>query len=117
MRIWKLDSKLKSFSLVGKVSAPGVVNSIQLLPVPKGFRDSITWPAASDVPMEETNTQTEVPGETQPHQAKALAASPFLLIAGLGQEHRLGRWLSVKEDGARNGAIVALFTPRTLGSS
>lgn len=117
MRIWKLDSKLKSFSLVGKVSAPGVVNSLQLLPVPKGFRDSIAWPAASDAPLEETDTPTEALVETQPHKAKTLAASPFLLVAGLGQEHRLGRWLSVKEDGAQNGAMVALFAPRTLGLS
>ncbi|KJA14570.1 hypothetical protein HYPSUDRAFT_220426 [Hypholoma sublateritium FD-334 SS-4] len=117
VRIWKLDSKLKSFSLVGKVSAPGVVNSLQLLPVPKGFRDSIAWPAASDSLIEETDTPTEAPVETQPHKAKTLAASPFLLVAGLGQEHRLGRWLSVKEDGARNGAMVALFSPRTLGAS
>ncbi|KAF7298181.1 WD-REPEATS-REGION domain-containing protein [Mycena chlorophos] len=31
VRIWKLDPKLKSFTLVGTVSAPGVVNSLQFI--------------------------------------------------------------------------------------
>lgn len=38
---------------------------------------------------------------------------PILLVAGLGQEHRLGRWLSIK-DGAVNGSLVVAFSPKTL---
>ncbi|KNZ72506.1 hypothetical protein J132_02933 [Termitomyces sp. J132] len=79
VRIWKLDPKLKSFSLVGTIPAPGVVNSLQLL----------------SPPPEKGGTQ------------------PILLIAGMGQEHRFGRWLNLKE-GVVNGTIVVAFSPRTL---
>ena len=39
-------------------------------------------------------------------------AKPFLVVAGIGKEPRLGRWISVKGD-ARNGALVFVFEPRT----
>ena len=94
IRFWKLDSKLKSFSLVGTTLALGVVNSLQLVPAPKGFFDEAEWASAPAV--------------------KKSAPSSVLLVAGLGQEHRFGRWLQVK-DGAKNGAlIVALHPTRTV---
>lgn len=110
IRIWKLDSKLKSFTLIGKVPAPGVVNSLQLITPPKGLIETITW----------AKQTSNSPSESQPHPPlgqstrKGRSATPFLLVAGLGQEHRLGRWLSVKEGGASNGAMVVAFSPRTL---
>lgn len=85
IRIWKIDTKLNSFSLVGKISAPGVVNSLQLLTMPKGFSQTIAW------------------GSSPSSQA---AKKEVLLVAGLGQEHRLGRWLTVKDGGAVNQALV-----------
>ncbi|CAK5265719.1 unnamed protein product [Mycena citricolor] len=88
IRIWKLDAKLRSFSLVGTVPAPGVVNSLQLLTPPKEF--TAEW------------TQ-------EPESTAKRKASEVLLVAGLGQEHRLGRWLSVKK-GVSNGTLVALFS-------
>jgi len=42
-------------------------------------------------------------------------AKPFLVVAGIGKEPRLGRWISVKGD-ARNGAMVFAFEPRTPSS-
>ncbi|TFY80355.1 hypothetical protein EWM64_g3654 [Hericium alpestre] len=95
IRLWKLDSKLKSFSLVGTVPAPGVVNSLRFVSPPKGALENATWaqPASSGV----------VPKK-----------SPVLLVAGVGQETRLGRWITVKEGGARNGALVFALHPRTL---
>ena len=41
-------------------------------------------------------------------------SGPILLVAGVGQEPRLGRWVTVKEDGARNCAVVMALHPRTL---
>lgn len=122
MRIWKLDAKLKSFSLIGKVSAPGVVNSLQLLALPRTFPGTISWPRPegqpgapmnvdvedSETPATETMMETARPAKKGPE----IAVNPFVLVAGLGKEHRLGRWLSVKEGAARNGAMVALFTPK-----
>ncbi|KAJ6593747.1 WD40 repeat-like protein [Mycena capillaripes] len=95
IRIWKLDAKLKSFTLVGTVPAPGVVNSLQLLSPPKEFFSDAQWAC----PPEST--------------AKRKLGGGVLLVAGLGQEHRLGRWLNVK-DGVVNGALVVAFSPRTL---
>ncbi|KAF8809411.1 WD40 repeat-like protein [Phlegmacium glaucopus] len=101
IRIWRLDSKLNSFSLVGKIPAPGVVNSLQLLILPKGFSKTIAWGSSSSHPALE-------PTKKEPN------ARPFLLVAGLGQEHRLGRWLKIKDGGAVNEAMVVAFSPRTL---
>jgi len=102
IRIWKLDPKLKHFSLVGKVPAPGVINSLQLLTVAKGFIKEATW--AGEMVRS---------GDALIRQPKALAVAPFLLVAGIGQEPKLGRWIKVKEGGAKNGTLVFLFSPRT----
>ena len=83
IRIWKIDAKLNSFSLVGKIAAPGVVNSLQLLSMPKGFSKTIGWGSST-----------------------SQAGKEVVLVAGLGQEAKLGRWLTVKEGGAVNQALV-----------
>ncbi|KAJ7045354.1 WD40-repeat-containing domain protein [Mycena alexandri] len=94
IRIWKLDAKLRSFALVGTVPAPGVVNSLQFLSPPKEFFSDAQW--------------------TRPAESTAKRrAGGTVLVAGLGQEHRLGRWLNLK-DGVVNGALVVAFSPRTL---
>jgi ribosomal RNA-processing protein 9 len=43
----------------------------------------------------------------------AVKINPILVIVGMGQEHRLGRWLKIKGEGVVNGAFVAAFVPRT----
>ena len=75
---------MNSFSLVGKISAPGVVNSLQLLTMPKGFSKTIAWGSST-------------------------SEKELVLVAGLGQEHKLGRWLAVKEGGAVNQTVVVVF--------
>ncbi|KAG6876504.1 hypothetical protein C0993_002673, partial [Termitomyces sp. T159_Od127] len=95
IRIWKLDAKLKSFALVGTVPAPGVVNSLQLLSPPPEFFERSTWINSSAT---ESN-----PEDASAHRHKS-GVHPFLLVAGVGQEHRFGRWLNVKE-GVVNGTI------------
>ncbi|GLB36668.1 putative WD domain, G-beta repeat [Lyophyllum shimeji] len=102
IRIWKLDSKLKSFSLVGTIPAPGVVNSLQLLSPPIEFFEQSPWVTSSQ----------HSAGAAEPRPIRKGGVQPILLVAGIGQEHRLGRWLTVKE-GVVNGAIVFAFTPGT----
>ncbi|KAG8216000.1 WD40-repeat-containing domain protein [Butyriboletus roseoflavus] len=112
IRLWKLDSKLKSFSLVGTVSAPGVVNSLQLIPAPKGFLDSASWTGSPDPDLiAKTGTGTPVPNGKS-SMVKITGIETLLLVAGLGQEHRLGRWLTVKGEGAVNSTVVMAFRPR-----
>ncbi|KAI0061168.1 WD40 repeat-like protein [Artomyces pyxidatus] len=100
IRLWKIDPKLRSFSLVGTVSAPGVINSLQLISPPKGSLDGVSW--AQDRPQGE---------HARPVAAVTSIKTPLvLLVAGVGQETRLGRWVTVK-DGVRNGALVFALHP------
>ena len=100
IRLWKLDSKLKSFSLVRSLPALGVVNSLQFASPPKAFFASATW--------------TFPDGETRPTEKHAKAGtSSVLLIAGIGQEMRSGRWIYKKGEGYVNGSLVFALHPRT----
>jgi ribosomal RNA-processing protein 9 len=106
IRIWKLDSKLRSLTQAGTVSALGVINSLQLLSPPKEFFQNSAWIAERE---DEAQTKANVES-VNPRQ---VGVCPILLVAGVGQEHRLGRWLTVGK-GVVNGAIVFALSPRTL---
>lgn len=99
IRLWKLSPTLKSFSLVGTIPAAGVVNSLQFISPSRSF----SWASAS------ATADFDDPPNAQPSNRKE--GKSTLLIAGRGQEHRLGRWLKIREGGAVNGAIV--FALRT----
>lgn len=105
IRIWKLDPKLKSLCQIGAVPAPGVINSLQLLSPPKEFFQNAAWLSAH---RDEAHVQTNG-GVLKSQQA---GIRPVLLVAGIGQEHRLGRWLAMKK-GVVNGTIVFALSPRT----
>jgi ribosomal RNA-processing protein 9 len=113
IRIWKLDPKLKSFSLVGTVPAPGVVNSLQFFSPPKGFVQKSTWaaPKSRDSAGEASTDPIGRPVPT--NRAPLIAVNPIALVAGIGQEHRLGRWIKMKGNGVTNCALVVAFSPRT----
>ncbi|KAN0088161.1 hypothetical protein V8E55_005218 [Tylopilus felleus] len=107
-----IDSKLKSFSLVGTVRAPGVVNSLQLLPAPKGFLDSTSWAdTAHSDPTGKTGITIPAPNGRS-LTVKITGIETLLLVAELGQEHQLGRWLTVKDEGVVNATVVVTFRPR-----
>jgi len=114
IRLWKIDPKLKGFSLLGTIPAPGFVNSLQFLSPPKEFFQSAAWTtpkessSSADVPAEESEPYINGVVSSKP---KALQAPSLLLVAGLGQEPRLGRWMALKE-GVVNGTIVMAITPR-----
>ncbi|KAJ3555585.1 hypothetical protein NP233_g12172 [Leucocoprinus birnbaumii] len=140
IRLWKVDSKLKSFSLLGNLPIPGIINSLQLVSPPKSFFTSLTsssktpnsasnpFNASTDttaaaslhttstpsVPnsasLPNTSESTWLPRSllSQPHTR---TAPVIFLIAGTGQEHRFGRWLTVKEGGAVNGCYVVALLP------
>ncbi|KAI9458507.1 WD40 repeat-like protein [Boletus coccyginus] len=112
IRIWKIDSKLKSFSLAGTVPTPGVVNSLQLLPAPKSFLDGASWASTPD-PDSVVKPGAGIPAPNgKSSTVKITGIEALLLVAGLGQEHRLGRWLTVKGEGAVNSTVVVAFRPR-----
>ncbi|KAJ3864630.1 WD40-repeat-containing domain protein [Lentinula novae-zelandiae] len=84
IRLWKLISssskksvgQLSSFTLLCTIPCAGVINSLQFITPEEGFWAGKNW-AFSDAC-------------TNPD------ARPILLIASVGQEHRFGRWVSIK---------------------
>ncbi|KAH9968078.1 WD40 repeat-like protein [Russula dissimulans] len=104
IRLWKVDPKMKSFSAMGSFPAPGVINSLQLISPRKGSLDEASWAwlhARADAGRVASASSMRKSG-------------PILLVAGVGQEPRLGRWVTVKGDGASNCALVMALHPRTL---
>lgn len=106
--------------LLTTLSAPGIINSLQLLTVPAQTASAYAWASAT---ADKSKSQHIVDGDgpltTQPpHPTPAsksrtnpdLKAQPSLLVvAALGREPRLGRWLALKGiDGAANAARVFL---------
>jgi len=113
IRLWKLDAGLRSFALLRTLSAPGFVNSLQLIRPPPGSLEGMTWlrdpeavpsvPAA-DAPLGHIN------GDDQIRRKIFSRRQDILLVAGIGQEPRLGRWLQLKGNDVRNGAVVFALT-------
>ena len=95
--MWKLDAKLKSFSLVGSIPAFGVVNSLQFVSCARNIISQFSWAKRED----------------DPAPTRSANAKSVLLVAGVGQEMKLGRWVQKKGEGVLNGALVVALHPRT----
>lgn len=92
VRIWKTAPDIRSFSLVAEIPALGYVNSLRLslLPDSKG--------------------NTKISAKSQKKNKAETGRQPckgVLLVAGLGQEHKFGRWHKISE--AKNHALVAVI--------
>ncbi|TDL20663.1 WD40 repeat-like protein [Rickenella mellea] len=109
IRLWKLDAKLRTLALVGTLPAPGFVNSLQFVSPPKGALVDCAWsrqrPSNSD---DEVDTENDV----EKAREKAKKEECVLVVAGMGQEPRLGRWMRVA-GGAANGSRVFVLHTRT----
>ncbi|KAI0689539.1 WD40-repeat-containing domain protein [Cytidiella melzeri] len=116
IRLWKVDSKLKSFSLVGSIPALGVVNSLQILQCSRSTVSQFTWAAEGQADGAVGKT---VNGHDVENHARSKSSSPAsaILVAGVGQEMRFGRWVQKKGQGVLNGALVVALHPRTPGST
>ncbi|KAI0365017.1 WD40 repeat-like protein [Pilatotrama ljubarskyi] len=110
VRLWKLDSKLKSFALIGTISVLGVVNSLQFLTPAKDFASAASWASPPASPAEDSETSAQVNGNAKQVKSRG---PPVLLVAGVGQETRFGRWIQRKGEGHVNGAVVFALHPRT----
>lgn len=95
IRLWKIDERVKSFSLLTSIPAPGYINSLQL----------ISPSLRSTVPQSERTTN----GPKEGKQEKSL-----VIIASTAKEPRLGRWMRTKD--GREGAIVVVIPLKTLGT-
>lgn len=106
IRLWKLDSKLRSFSLIGSIAALGVVNTLQFISIAQDVAESFSW--ASSTSEDDAESPRQVNGKSTSSGRKSL-----LLVAGVGQEMRFGRWVQKKGEGVLNGALVTLLHTRT----
>lgn len=101
--MWKVDSTLRSFSPLHSLSAAGFVNSLKIIRTPAGFLASATWlsPSAAN-------------GSAPPNQSSNHMGSDktldIVLVAGMGQEPRLGRWMQLKGQGVQNATFVFALT-------
>ena len=93
MRLWKVDSKLRNLTSIGTISAPGIVNSLQII-APRALFSGARWC--------DERIQAAANGKSHAaHGVKGLG-----IVVGVGQEPRLGRWMRVKGDGASNRTMV-----------
>jgi hypothetical protein len=103
IRLWKLsatskknsESQLSTFSLLSTIPCAGVINSLQFVTPEENFWAGADW-AFSEIRQlsaADSNSLTNVNGTSKKRNPDA---RPLLLIAGVGQEHRFGRWVSVK---------------------
>lgn len=84
IKFWKISEDIKSFEFIGHLPALGYVNSLQLNIIPnqsgkKGKKSTQTLGGKSNI----------------------------LLTAALGQEHKFGRWMKLKD--AKNQALLAVI--------
>ncbi|KAI9513484.1 WD40 repeat-like protein [Russula earlei] len=105
IRLWKVDPKIKSFSAMGSFPVPGVINSLQLLSLRDGSLDEApwAWPHARHA-RADANRRASAPSMRK--------SGPVLLVAAVGQEPRLGRWVSVKGGGSQNCTFLMALHPR-----
>ncbi|QRV84696.1 WD repeat-containing protein [Ceratobasidium sp. AG-Ba] len=96
IRLWKLDNKNRSFLALATVSAPGFVNSLQLVVGPRDTASSHSWG------LPETDPETRINGESKLPPGRG--RDEVLLVAGVGQEPRLGRWMKLHGSGEKNAA-------------
>lgn len=102
IKLWALSPTLKSFSFVASIPAAGVVNSLQLLAVPHGKLKTDDW---QKVGPESEGMDVEENGAAEKPSKRARIPADVLLVAAIGREPRLGRWIKVK-DGAKNGTLL-----------
>lgn len=88
---------------MGSIPALGVVNSLQFISCPPSTVSSLGWAKRGDV----------IEAEGSAPRVGSTKAKSLLLVAGVGQEMRLGRWVQKKGEGVLNGALVVVLHPRT----
>ena len=108
VRLWAVEPSLRSFHPAShhEIHIPGIINSVQLLSVPSSSIDSSSWPPSRS--EEEEEDPIQLPIEMRQAEEDGTAVRPkkeILLVAAVGQEPRLGRWMRIK-DSVKNGALV-----------
>ncbi|BGP16566.1 hypothetical protein JCM10213_000522 [Rhodosporidiobolus nylandii] len=99
VRLWKIDERMRHFSALTTIAAPGFVNSLQLT-------------APSLRPTKETHLPPSVINgkkgqKAQQEEERAKQQKALVVVAAVSKEPRFGRWMRFKE--AKDGAVVAVI--------
>lgn len=84
IRLWKIDEKVRSFSALTTISTVGYINSLQLI---------------------SPTLRSSAPQSSREEQS--LTSKSLVVVASVGKEPRLGRWMKIKE--GKEGAVVAVI--------
>ncbi|GAA5893549.1 ribosomal RNA-processing protein RRP9 [Sporobolomyces salmoneus] len=94
IRLWKIDERIRSFSLLTTIAAPGFVNSLQII------APSLRPTKENHLPrLDGKKKERESDGEKE--------AKNLIVVAGVAKEPRLGRWMKFKD--GKEGAVVAVI--------
>jgi ribosomal RNA-processing protein 9 len=111
---------MRSFKPAGlhTVSIPGFINSLQMLSLPSQSVDEAGFSAPNDATdilgdinlNSTTSSQDRVDAEVEAEEStkKKTSKQSILLVAAVGQEPRLGRWMRIKDD-VKNGALAVVL--------
>lgn len=131
IRLWKLNGQNRSFSPLATIPAPGVINSLQMISPRIGALDEARWVSQSPAPApedEDQDSDSDSDSDDSSSASRIDAASTKVLkgksrrhcviVAGIGQEPRFGRWLRIAGGGtgSRNGVLVVAI-PYDEGTS
>lgn len=112
IRLWALDSRMRSFKPLFSISAPGFINSLQLLQPPRSSLQKAIikpelWKARLKVKQERGEAADSAPTLVNGDSSKPVNGSgsvpgrkemvPPILVAAIGSEPRLGRWMKDKK--------------------
>ncbi|KAG8904871.1 pre-rRNA processing protein [Tulasnella sp. 403] len=105
IRLWKVGERSRSFAPLAKVKAPGFVNSLQIISPPPGSLDTASWISST---LHETSLEPDGVVSSDPLRRRNVRRQRCVMVAGLGQEPRLGRWMRIAggDTGSRNGVLV-----------
>lgn len=97
IRLWKIDERIRSFSLMTTIDAPGFVNSLQII------APSLRPTRENHLPRLDAKKKKKDEEES----GNGPESKNLVVVAGVAKEPRLGRWMRLKE--GREGAIVAVI--------
>lgn len=94
IKLWKIDSKLKSFEFLTQIEAKGFINSLQILSPPRSQTN-----LSKDYDCNQIKSPEPINGPIE-----------VLVVAATGQEPRLGRWQKLSNEHGKNSLVVSHFS-------
>ncbi|KAJ3974565.1 WD40-repeat-containing domain protein [Lentinula raphanica] len=108
IRLWKLTTsssknagQLSMFSLICTIPCPGVINSLQFITPEESFWAGADWTFGDARRVHSIRPRTDSVDKDSEPRKRNPEARPLLLVASVGQEHRFGRWVSVKRQSVK----------------